>query len=119
MTRLVITSGLIVALITLAAPVASAEEHPSSKAPPKASGPVISLKANIGGQNMEVEVGQTDDGMEVSGTINDQTVSAKGDRQPDGTVRVEVTKDEGTIVEMTINPDALRQQAGSPTQKQP
>jgi hypothetical protein len=114
----VLIAGLLVALITVSATAAAAEEQPSSK-PPKASSPIISLKANMGGQNMEVEVEQTDNGMEVRGTFNEQTVSATSTRQPDGTVHVEVTKDEGTMVEMTINPEALRQQTSPPPQKKP
>lgn len=116
MTRWILIAGLLVALITVSATVAAPEEHPSPK-PPKASSPIISLKANMGGQKMDMEVEQTDDGMAVRGTLNEQTVSATGTRQPDGTVRVEVTRDEETMMEITINPEALRQQANPPTPK--
>lgn len=116
MTRWILTAGLLVALITVAATAAAPEEHPSSK-PPKASNPIISLKANMGGQNMEMEVEQTDDGMSVRGNLNEQTISATSTRHPDGTFRVEVTRDEETVIEMTINPEALRQQAKPSTPK--
>jgi len=102
MTRWILIAGLLVALITVSATVAAPEEHPSPK-PPKASSPIISLKANMGGQKMDMEV--------------EQTVSATGTRHPDGTVRVEVTRDEETMMEITINPEALRQQANPPTPK--
>ncbi len=117
MTRWILIAGLLVALSTVAATAAAPEEHSPTKPPPKSSSPIISLKANMGGQNMEVEVEQTDDGMSVRGNLNEQTISATSTRQPDGTFRVEVTRDEETMMEITINPEALRQQANPSTPK--
>ncbi|MEE8209181.1 MAG: hypothetical protein V3R38_00370, partial [bacterium] len=94
MTRWILIAGLLVALSTVAATAAAPEEHSPTKPPPKSSSPIISLKVNMGGQNMEVEVEQTDDGMSVRGNLNEQTISATSTRQPDGTFRVEVTRDE-------------------------
>ncbi len=68
---------------------------------------------------MEVEVEQTDDGVTVKGALDEKTIEASGTRQADGTVRVEVTSDKETMLEMTINPEALSQittPSGPPTQ---
>lgn len=93
----------------IAAPVlARAADEKGPEAPQGESKPVISLKANMGGRNMELDVEQTDDGVAVKGTMDEKSVTATGKRQEDGSVKVEVHKDEETMVEMTINPDAVK-----------
>lgn len=97
------------ALALIAAPVyASGPEDNSPQAAQSDSKPVLSLKANMGGRNMELDVEQTKDGVAVKGTMDDKSVTATGTRQEDGTVRVEVQKDKDTMLEMTINPKAMQ-----------
>lgn len=107
MKRGAIITGLIIALVALPALALRAEEKES---PPETEGskPAISLKANMGGRNVELDVSQTEEGVKVSGKMDEKTVTATGKRQEDGSVRVEVQKDEDTMLEMTINPDAVR-----------
>lgn len=102
---------IIAALLTafIAVPIlAQAADEKGQPAPQGETKPVISLKANMGGSNMELNVEQTDDGVAVKGTMDEKSVTATGKRQEDGSVKVEVHKDEETMVEMTINPDAIR-----------
>ena len=66
---------------------------------------------------MELDVEQTKEGVEVKGTLDEQTVSATGSRQEDGSLRVEVKKDEKTMLDMTINPEAMRDLQSTPPQE--
>jgi hypothetical protein len=115
MYRGVLVAGLIIALVALPALGLRAEEKQATSNA-EGSKPVISIKANMGGRNVELDVEQTKDGVEVTGTMDNQSVTATGTRQEDGSVRVEVQKDEDTMVEMTINPDAVKGM-GSESQK--
>lgn len=107
-----IIAGLVLALA--AAPalgLAGEEKEPAAK--PESSKPAVSLKANMGGRNLEVEVQQTEEGLSAKGTMDDQVVEATGTRQEDGTLKVEVSKDKETMLEVTINPEAVRQMSPS------
>ncbi|MFQ5893213.1 MAG: hypothetical protein ACE5H5_02765 [Nitrospinota bacterium] len=106
MMRWIPIAGLLLALTAVAA-LAGAPEEKAPATPPEATSPILSLKANMGGQKMEMEVDQSEDGLTVKGTLDEQTITAHGKRQPDGTVRVEVISDDETMLEMTINPKAL------------
>lgn len=119
MTRRVTIAGLLLVVAALAGGTVAATEEKTPPTPDEASSTVLSLKANMGGHHMEVEVEQTDDGVTVKGTLDEKTIEANGTRQADGTVRVEVTLDKETMLEMTINPEALVQMttpSGPPTQ---
>lgn len=112
MRHALLIAGLVIGLA--AAPalgLAADEKEPAAK--PETSKPAVSLKANMGGRNMEVEVHQTKEGLSVKGTMDDQVVEATGTRQEDGTLKVEVNKDKETMLEVTINPEAVRQMSPS------
>lgn len=98
----VLASALIASPVFASGP----EDKPASAAQPD-SKPMISLKANMGGRNMELDVEKTQEGVTVKGTMDEQSVTATGKRQEDGSVHVEVQRDKDTMVEMTINPEAL------------
>ena len=119
MTRRVTIAGLLLVVAALGGGTVAATEEKTPPTPHEASSTVLYLKANMGGHHMEVEIEQTDDGVTVKGALDEKTIEAYGTRQADGTVRVEVTSDKETILEMTINPEALVQMttpSGPPTQ---
>ena len=119
MTRKVTIAGLLLVVAALGGGTVAATEEKTPSTPHEAPSTVISLKANMGGHHLEVEVEQTDDGVTVKGALDEKTIEANGTRQADGTVRVEVNSDKETMLEMTINPEALVKMttpSGPPTQ---
>jgi ribosomal protein L31E len=107
------TLGWIVAIALvglLASGISLAEERPS----PSGSEPVLSLKAKVGQKELELQVEKTQTGVALQGKLDEEAIRAEGTQGPDGKIHVEVTKDEETVLEVTLNPEALKPPA--PTQ---